>query len=60
MLDYDLLDDTEGDDDGEDDGDDPQVDDGGDEGDGPQLPIIAESGGTNQGHHIEDPQIAVG
>ena len=60
MLDYNLLDDTEGDDDGEDDGDDPQVDDGGDKGDGPQLPIIAESGGTKQGHHIEDPQIAVG
>ena len=60
MLDYDLLDDTEGDDNGEDDGDDPHVYDGGDEGDGPQLPIIAESGGTKQGHHIEDPQIAVG
>ena len=41
MLDYDLLDDTEGDDDGEDDGDYPQVYDGGDKGDGPQLPIIA-------------------
>ena len=41
MLDYDLLDDTEGDDNGEDDGDDPHVYDGGDEGDGPQLPIIA-------------------
>ena len=41
MLDYDLLDDTEGDNDGKDDGDDPQVDDGGNKGDGTQLPIIA-------------------
>ena len=60
MLDYDLLDDTEGDDDGKNDGDDPRVDDGGDKGDGTQLPIIAQSGGTKQGHHIEDPQVAVG
>ena len=39
MLDYNLLDDTEGDDDGEDDGDDPQVDDRGDQGDGPQRTL---------------------
>ena len=60
MLDNDLLEDTEGNDGGNEDGDDPPVHDGGDKGYRAQLPVIAEGGWTKQGHHIKDPQVAVG
>ena len=60
MLDNNLLEDTEGDDGGKDDADDSPVHDGGDQWDGSKLPVIAEGGWTKQGHHIEDPQVAVG